>query len=337
MPVLTSSTPYAWAIEVVREDDSPVGQCEVSPDWEPWREWVRWLAVRDGQPPEAAFIGACEIAPAWDPEHGEPRLRGVRIRTAAGEHEFSLDPFREPARATIAGMVKDGRLGAGDLVRWRALAFVREDPMTNPLTPLGRHAAPPIPVQSRRLAPGITTGDPDDAPVLIPESVLAEVGALTLDATGRETGGILIGHLHRDEGRGTVFGRVTAQVPARYTEACATRLTFTPATWTEVRSAIDLRRRDEIMLGWWHSHPVRVWCRDCPEERRATCALARGFLSEDDRLLHRTVFPRAYSVALVANDVSDGGPTFTLFGWRRGLVEPREFTPIGGETDDPAA
>ncbi len=336
MSVVTASLPWAWAIEVVREDDSPVGQCEVTPDWEPWREWVRWLALRAGQAPADSFTAPCDLAPAWDTEQGPPRLRGVRVRTASAEEEFALEPFREPARTTIAAMVNDGRLGAGDLVRWRALAFVRDDPATQQPAPVGRSAPPPIPVRAERLSAGVGEDGPGHAPVLLPARVLAEVGALTLGSSGRETGGILIGHLCRDEERATVFARITAQVPARHTEAGETRLTFTPATWTEVRSAIDLRCRDEIMLGWWHSHPVRSWCRKCPEERRADCALARGFLSEDDRLLHRTVFPRAYSVALVASDVSDEGPEFTLFGWRRGLLEPRDFTRTGMETDDPA-
>ena len=78
------------------------------------------------------------------------------------------------------------------------------------------------------------------------------------------------------------------------------------------------------MVGWWHSHPVLEWCKDCAPEKRAQCALAQGFLSEDDRLLHRTVFPRAYSVALVVNDL-ESGPTFSLFGWSRGLIAAREF------------
>jgi hypothetical protein len=49
------------------------------------------------------------------------------------------------------------------------------------------------------------------------------------------------------------------------------------------------------------------------------------FLSEDDRLLHRTIFPRAYGLALVVNDVSFSDPTHSLFGWRNGLIELRDY------------
>ena len=29
-----------------------------------------------------------------------------------------------------------------------------------------------------------------------------------------------------------------------------------------VRAVLELRRRQEIHLGWWHSHPVRHWCEE---------------------------------------------------------------------------
>jgi hypothetical protein len=324
---------YLWAIEILREDEAPVGQREVAPDWGPWQEWVRWLAVRAGQTPETAFTGPGDVLPMWDETRGGPSIRGVRVRAAQQETAFGLEPFREPARVAIAQLVAEGRLAAGDLVRWRALAFAREGPARDEPGRLGKQAAPPIPVQLTRLGPGAGPAGEDDDPVLIPEAVLGEVSALTLEATGRETGGILIGHLCRDEDTGRLFAKVTAQLPARHTEACSTKLTFTPATWTDVGSAIALRRTGEIMLGWWHSHPVRAWCRDCAEECRPRCTLAEGFLSADDRRLHRMVFPRAFSLALLASDVSEEGPTFTLFGWRRGLLVTRAFTRLGGDDD----
>ena len=104
-------------------------------------------------------------------------------------------------------------------------------------------------------------------------AVLDEARELTLSVTGKETGGVLIGQLHRDPGLGVLFAEVTAQIPARHVEANATKLSFTAATWTEVQAALDLRTRGESMLGWWHSHPVREWCKDCPEEKRRQCSL----------------------------------------------------------------
>ena len=54
------------------------------------------------------------------------------------------------------------------------------------------------------------------------------------------------------------------------------------------------------------------------------------FLSEDDRLLHRAVFPGAWNLALVVNDVAYDDPTLSLFGWRRGLLALRGHHVLGG-------
>jgi hypothetical protein len=43
--------------------------------------------------------------------------------------------------------------------------------------------------------------------------------------------------------------------------------------------------------------------------------------------LHRAVFPRAYSVALVISDGCEdaGRPIWRLFGWRQGMLMARGF------------
>ena len=82
------------------------------------------------------------------------------------------------------------------------------------------------------------------------------------------------------------------------------------------------------MLGWFHSHPVREWCKKCPLEDQRRCRMAHDFFSPQDVLLHRTMFSPAFNVALVVNDVAFSDPTFSLFGWRHGLVQPRGFALI---------
>lgn len=332
-------TRYSYAVHVLREDDAPVRQVAVEVDWEPACEWLRLQALRNGRPPEEAFTLDCVVEPVWHPTRGQPYLGGFRARTAgpaASEaEEFSLAYFRELSSKITTRLVAEGALQKGDLIRCLPLAFPRSDDDQPTAAPrIGREAPPRIPVDEASLRQFLNGGaaapaeeSTDALPVFMPEQVLEEVKALTLEAGGgtRETGGILIGLLHRDGAAATLFAEVTAQIPARHTEADSTKLTFTAATWTEVRAALELRTRSEIMLGWWHSHPVREWCKNCPEEKRRQCSLARGFLSEDDRLLHRTVFPRAYSLALVANDVTEEGPTYSLFGWSRGVLEPRQF------------
>jgi proteasome lid subunit RPN8/RPN11 len=171
-------------------------------------------------------------------------------------------------------------------------------------------------------------GEPDaasDLPVFIPEVIRRECMRLARQADGIETGGFLVGHLRRDARPPTLFVQVTAQLPARHVDATRARLTFTSDTWTDFRSSLEARGRGEIALGWWHSHPVRVWCKDCPVERQRECSLRGDFLSADDRLLHRAMFPRGWCLALVVNDVAWEEPTLSLFGWRDGILALRSF------------
>jgi hypothetical protein len=167
--------------------------------------------------------------------------------------------------------------------------------------------------------------------VFVSPAVVEEATALTLDEGASETGGILIGHLHRDPVSGQVFVEITAQIPARHTVGSSVKLTFTADTWTDVRATIALRSHDEMMLGWWHSHPAREWCKECPPERQRACPLGAGFLSSDDRALHRAMFPRAFCVALVMTNTTDGARA-RLFGWRSGVLQPRGFRLLGGDS-----
>jgi proteasome lid subunit RPN8/RPN11 len=169
------------------------------------------------------------------------------------------------------------------------------------------------------------TGEPDslDAPVFVAEAVLREVGSLAEQAGDVETGGVLIGHLHRDAGGSEVFAEVVAQIPARHAEADSTSFAFTPETWAAADAALALRGARERILGWWHSHPN--FCRACPDERRRSCTFARPFFSREDEHLHRTCFPQAWQLALLVSDLPDVGWTPALFGWRAGRIVERGF------------
>jgi proteasome lid subunit RPN8/RPN11 len=191
----------------------------------------------------------------------------------------------------------------------------------------------------------------DDFEVYFQASVLEEATALTKNAGDLETGGILVGHLGhepRSPGLGIpdLCVAITALIPARHTVGHSTKLTFTSDTWTDVRRALELRGLGEVVLGWFHSHPQLAWCREkgCSAEAQKHCELAAGFFSADDVALHRTMFPRAFTVALLMTH-SGRGILPRLFGWRAGLMEPRGFqivhlpitvarhVPTGGTSD----
>ena len=338
------ANPYQYALEMFNDDGTPLGQVPVDVDWEPAREWTRFLAIRRGELPVAEAGRAATVQPVWHGKLGEPYLGGFRVSIsgngaggAAGD--FPITYFAGLAQAASSQFVERGELKDGEYFKYSVVAFPR--PAERPAAPgLGLTAeeiAPVLPLVETPLAGFLERGVPagaleaPDMPVFIPRQVLEEAAALTRAAGERETGGILIGHLRRDAGLPEIFAEVTAQVWAEHTEGSTTRLTFTAQTWTAVQAAIALRRRGELYLGFWHSHPVQEWCKTCPPEKQRACSLAKGFFSADDQALFRAIFPRAYSVALVATVIAGDEVKHTLFGWRQGLVQPRGYYLIGGD------
>ena len=330
---------HRFTVELYTEDGTSLGQAPLEVDWEPAREWTRFSAIRRGDLAPVEPGRVVSIDPLWHEKLGPPYLEGVRLALAAnGKGEVSSDfttaYFKDAAHRASSPFMEDGKLKSGERFRYVTTAYARE-PESVETADRPRFEAeevvPQLPLKesalSHFLATSVQLGETsgEDLAVFVPPHALAEAIELTRGAGGKETGGILIGHLHRDETVPEIFVEVTAQIEARHTQADSKSLTFTAETWTDVRAALDLRRKGEIMLGWWHSHPVREWCKDCPVENQKACKLASDFFSAHDQALHRTVFPRAYSVALVVNDVATGSPTFSGFGWRQGLLAARGF------------
>jgi len=346
-----STAPWRFAVDIQREDHAPVRQVEVLPDWEPLFECVRFLALRQGAEPAAAFALDCCIEPVWHARRRAPYLEAIRAQTCGDAGAplsitVDVDCFTAPARAVVAQLVMDGVLQNGDPVRCLPMAFARHAGgaqnrerrsaetaqhgrfrmQSRPPALTLRHASLRALLACATAPPHSSAEETDEVPVFIPQAVIDDVVELTRRVHGTfEIGGLLAGHLCRDVDGSGIYVEVTAQIPARHVEATAARLTFTSDTWTEFRAALELRRRGEIMLGWWHSHPVRAWCKDCPEKKQRTCALRRDYFSTEDRLLQRAMFPRAYSLGLVVNDIAHDDATLSLFGWHRGSIEPRGY------------
>jgi proteasome lid subunit RPN8/RPN11 len=163
----------------------------------------------------------------------------------------------------------------------------------------------------------------EDAPVFVPKRVVAEAIALSATARDKEIGGVFLGKLRRARGAAEAFIEITAQIPAQHTESTSVKLTFTENTWAAVRDVVELRAEQELLMGWWHTHPN--FCAKCPAENRARCSYATDFFSKDDVFLHRTCFPRGYQIALLLSDHGGTIPSVSMFGWRRGEVAARGF------------
>jgi proteasome lid subunit RPN8/RPN11 len=335
---------YRYAIEIYSEAGGRLGQVAVVPDWEPALESVRFEGMRRGRLPAVHATPMGSIEPIWHAKLKPPYVSGFRaaVRDTGGAEiccEIATAYLRTAAHEASAGFVQKGDLKSGELFTYLVCAFPAGTPPSVACDVPAftvEEVVEPLPLVNtplqHLLANAEICGEPhsDDVPVFIPQRVLDEAVALARGAGDSETGGILVGTLHSDREVPELFVEVTALIAAPHTLANATQVTFTAETWAAVDAVLALRRRNaalrqrnEMKLGWFHSHPD--WCRKCPAEKRENCQLSRPFLSAEDVHLHRVCFGRAYHLALLISDNIHTGPTWSLFGWRRGMVMPRAF------------
>ncbi|MBN2491654.1 MAG: hypothetical protein JXQ29_12465 [Planctomycetes bacterium] len=355
---------FRFVLELFRES-ARIGHAPLPPEaFEAALECLEFEAVRKGRlPPELGRRAHWSAAPVWDSALGEPFVAAVELellgatagpgpsadRAPLGGCRLCTHTFQLFAQDAVHALVRAGRLGAEERVVYRLVAYAVApgEEAARPraaAAPTFRTVPQPLPLEPSRLdallADAEVCGPPhdDEMPLLLWPHVLEEAAVRTAAAGGVETGGILVGRLHRDPRGPEILAEVTAQIPARHARAGSKHLEFTPETWTDVAQALALRGAGELMLGWWHSHPARTWCGDCEPARRLACPLARGFFSAADRRLHQTVFPRAYSVALVLGDRVRNDLTWEryhdVYGWSRGDLQPRGYhlkhAPKGG-------
>ncbi len=336
---------FRWALEIHREDGTVIDQVPVSVDFEAAREYALFTGMRKNLLAADEVAGRSSIFPRWHPDDGQPFLEGFRVRFDDAADEATLDfdkeYFRPTARSTSVTLVAEGKLREGEVFRFRPLAFpVAGGAPAVPIASAARDISPGLSLRETRLADftarSTVEGSPqdDDFPVFVPEHVLDEMRELSRGAGDHETGGFLVGQLHRDASIPEIFLEITAQIPAKHVISATDRLTFTERTWTDAQAVLDLRQRGEQWTGYWHRHPVSSWCRNCAPEKQRVCRLAKDFFSEQDRQVQRAVFSRAYNVALVFNDVAFDDSSFSLFGWRRGDIQPRGFHRLAGETPE---
>ncbi|MCP4896929.1 MAG: hypothetical protein GY906_08130 [bacterium] len=329
---------YRYVLELYREDGEQIGQAIIDADWEPAIEWTRFERLRHHDPQTNGAHPGAVIRPVWHTDVGEPYLHGFSVTLpetgqTGTTAQFPIHYFARAAQFASSKLVEMGKLADGELFRYLAMAFRCQNANE---TSKNRFAA-----EDRSAATAVLTtqahidelrqasdhrGSPHsgDMPVLVPQSILDEVSTLTNETSDREVGGILIGHLCRNTEESQLFAVVTELIQARHTVSESTRLTFTSDTWTDVRAAVDLRKRNELILGWYHSHPIAQW-RQSTESDEGEQHKTLDFFSEYDRALHRTVFAPAYCIALVASHLGENKLSHALYGWRHGLIQARGY------------
>ena len=153
-----------------------------------------------------------------------------------------------------------------------------------------------------------------------------------------ETGGILAGHLYKDNASYELFAVISALIPAEHTDATSVKLSFSPETWQAARAAVQSRGRGEIRPARFIPIPLASGA-SAARKRKRRAQLRSQFFSADDQALHRAVFMAPFLIALVMGDrpLLEGGwdeAVPSMYGWRDGAVEPRPFYLIESDPCD---
>jgi hypothetical protein len=343
---VTTGNSYHYIFNLYKADGTPLGDREVEIDWEPALEWCHLLGIRRGKLPPFFNIGTYDIEPIWHSEYKEPYMAGFRAiilgdsDCASFFTDFPLSYFAAYARKALQFYVINGALAQNESFRYSMSAFPCEPThskdMQNPGDFTVQEVPRPLPLGEKSLHYLLSSSVPfgkendSDIPVFIPQNVLHEAGSRTQEAGAKEVGGILIGYLHRESDSTEIMAEATAEIPAEYSLSDLCSLSFTHDTWTAVSAAIDLRNRDEIMLGWWHSHSyMKETCQNCKRIEDKSCDFTAVYMSDKDCALHRTAFYRAFTFALVFGDTPCAGLNYGLFGWRHGRIQQRAFHILG--------
>jgi hypothetical protein len=334
---------YDYVLELWRKSPGAVlGRVGITVDWVPVREALILDLLRAAKIAQPAGLPSITVEPIWEQRTGGPATLGFRASLHGGgaraSRTFSTAYFRSLAQQAAKQFLQAGELREGEEFDYYVLAFPRQPAAkAAPLfsaTP--KELSLPIkPANLERLMSGallLDTENARDIPVFFHWPVLEDALVLTRQAGSMETGGVLIGHICQDLSVPEIFLEITAMIPAR-ARGELTKLSFTPDTWADVQAAVERRQRDEIWLGWFHSHSFYREEQERREKQDSHDPLVRRiatpFLSDDDCKLHRVCFPRAVSVALLVTDSPYSGLSWTTFGWRNGEVAHRAFHVLG--------
>lgn len=121
--------------------------------------------------------------------------------------------------------------------------------------------------------------------------------------TRREHGGVLIGRPYHDPDEARTFAVIEMAIPALDTEGSSVHLQFTPETWSFISKRIEDEFPDQMVVGWYHSHPG-----------------LGVFMSSIDRATQKAFYNHPWSIAVVVD------PPAQKTGWFAG----KECLPLNG-------
>ena len=90
--------------------------------------------------------------------------------------------------------------------------------------------------------------------IFIHQNVIEEIDSFLISDVYNECGGVLLGKAFRTESN-KLFVIVDNFIIAKSTKSSISRLTFTHDTWEGINNELEMYHKDDIILGWFHSHP----------------------------------------------------------------------------------
>jgi len=335
--VWQSDFQYYAAFELA--DGGRISDVRLDVDWIPALRWAEF---------EQDIVNDCAaedrtvhpvIEPVWSSQSNRPYIGGITIRRSEENEnsvDFPLTYFSGAVLDATSQLITSGALVAGQHFDYRVFALSDAQGSQPPgpeINVVAVEAAPAI--ERAEIAPfmaaveayagnGVTPSSVSSQPaasvmpIFVPQQTFDEATELAQRTGDIETGGILVGNLCRTSD-GTLFCKVTAQIPAEHTTATRQSLRFTPETWANVDAAIRLRGLGEVSVGWWHSHPF--FCSKCSPEQRVLCPFSSPAFSAADRDLHREVFQKSWSIALLLSFLGGERPSYDVYAWNQGQIE----------------
>lgn len=137
----------------------------------------------------------------------------------------------------------------------------------------------------------------DQVQIYITQDTYAALQAIARTDVQIEQGGMLVGHIYRDQDHADRFVIViTDHIVAEGTTANLVELRYTFESWLRGSAQVKERFPGKRIVGWYHTHLIKMAVRSGDSGEVASTDL---FFSQDDRFMHRQFFNDAWYVAMV--------------------------------------
>lgn len=164
--------------------------------------------------------------------------------------------------------------------------------------------------------PGILTTDfiKDELIVIMDEECITGINNHLSSDKNRELGGVITGY-NCELVSGEKFVYAKNFIKAEFINSSLSRLTFTPETWQQINDELENKFPDEIILGWYHSHPGHS-----------------VFLSEYDLFIQKNFFNLYFNFAYVFDPVLNQNGFFI---WKNDdIVKTKNYSIINNQLSE---